>query len=74
MTEVTPPPLQLGRATAETAVGGRVIVWYVGADSRPAPHHGVVTFADVGADGTHPALCLRCVANVAGPGEERRYA
>jgi isoleucyl-tRNA synthetase len=28
---------------------------------------------DVGADPRHPALCARCVANVEGPGEERRY-
>jgi isoleucyl-tRNA synthetase len=30
--------------------------------------------ADVGADGRHPELCGRCVTNVDGPGEERRYA
>jgi isoleucyl-tRNA synthetase len=33
-------------------------------------HHRV----DVGADATHPELCARCVANVDGPGERRRYA
>jgi len=33
-------------------------------------HHRV----DVGADAGHPELCARCVANVDGPGERRRYA
>jgi isoleucyl-tRNA synthetase len=33
-------------------------------------HHRV----DVGADPEHPELCARCVTNVAGPGEQRRYA
>jgi len=30
--------------------------------------------ADVGQDPTHPELCGRCVTNVSGAGEERRYA
>ena len=30
--------------------------------------------ADVGADPDHPALCGRCVTNVAGDGEQRRFA
>ncbi|MDY6943114.1 MAG: isoleucine--tRNA ligase [Pseudomonadota bacterium] len=30
--------------------------------------------ADVGRDGEHPSLCGRCVTNVAGKGEERRFA
>ncbi len=29
--------------------------------------------ADVGAHADHPELCGRCITNVAGPGEERRY-
>jgi len=29
---------------------------------------------DVGADPRHPDLCLRCVSNVDGPGETRRFA
>jgi isoleucyl-tRNA synthetase len=29
---------------------------------------------DVGSDPRHPELCARCVLNVEGPGEERRYA
>jgi isoleucyl-tRNA synthetase len=29
---------------------------------------------DVGADSEHPELCGRCVVNVAGPGEPRRFA
>jgi isoleucyl-tRNA synthetase len=30
--------------------------------------------ADVGADKRHPTICARCVANLEGPGEPRRYA
>ena len=30
--------------------------------------------ADVGVDARHPELCARCVVNVEGPGEERRFA
>jgi isoleucyl-tRNA synthetase len=29
--------------------------------------------SDVGSDPRHPELCARCVANVDGPGEERRF-
>ncbi|MCC7197958.1 MAG: class I tRNA ligase family protein, partial [Gammaproteobacteria bacterium] len=29
---------------------------------------------DVGADERHPELCARCVSNLEGPGEKRRYA
>jgi len=28
---------------------------------------------DVGADARHPELCRRCVSNIEGPGEERKY-
>ena len=30
--------------------------------------------SDVGSDPRHPELCARCVANVEGPGEERKFA
>jgi isoleucyl-tRNA synthetase len=30
--------------------------------------------ADVGSDAAHPELCGRCIENVAGSGEARRYA
>jgi len=29
---------------------------------------------DVGSDPRHPELCARCVINIEGPGEERKYA
>ncbi len=29
---------------------------------------------DVGSDPRHPELCARCVVNVEGPGEERKFA
>ena len=28
---------------------------------------------DVGSDARHPQLCARCVSNVEGPGEQRRF-
>ena len=30
--------------------------------------------ADVGSNPQHPEICARCVINVEGPGEERRFA
>jgi isoleucyl-tRNA synthetase len=30
--------------------------------------------ADVGSDARHPELCARCVVNIEGPGEERKFA
>lgn len=29
---------------------------------------------DVGADAAHPGICLRCVSNVEGSGEQREFA
>jgi isoleucyl-tRNA synthetase len=29
---------------------------------------------DVGSDSRHPELCARCVVNIEGPGEERKFA
>ena len=44
----------------------------------PSPHEKCARCwhrrADVGADASHPALCARCVSNVAGDGEQRRFA
>jgi isoleucyl-tRNA synthetase len=44
----------------------------------PSPHAKCVRCwhhrADVGGDAAHPELCGRCVANVAGAGETRRFA
>ena len=30
--------------------------------------------ADVGSDPAHPTICARCVTNLTGPGEARRFA
>jgi isoleucyl-tRNA synthetase len=30
--------------------------------------------SDVGGDPRHPELCARCVVNIEGPGEERKFA
>ncbi len=44
---------------------------------RPSEHPRCVRCwhrrPEVGADARHPALCLRCVENVEGPGEDRRW-
>ena len=44
---------------------------------RPSRHAKCVRCwhrrADVGSDASHPALCGRCLSNVAGPGERRRF-
>jgi isoleucyl-tRNA synthetase len=29
--------------------------------------------ADVGSDARHPQLCARCVSNIEGPGEQRKF-
>jgi isoleucyl-tRNA synthetase len=58
----------------EAAAGGEPFWIKVRASSHPKCvrcwHHR----ADVGNDAEHPELCGRCIENVAGPGEERRYA
>jgi isoleucyl-tRNA synthetase len=45
---------------------------------RPSPHPKCTRCwhhrADVGANAEHPQLCGRCVGNLDGPGETRRYA
>jgi isoleucyl-tRNA synthetase len=52
-----------------------------GADAiraTPSPHRKCERCwhyrADVGADPAHPAICGRCVGNLSGPGETRRFA
>ncbi len=46
--------------------------------ARPSDHGKCVRCwhhrADVGSDAAHPDLCGRCVENVAGEGEARRFA
>ncbi len=60
-------------AEATLASGARVRI-----DARPSSHTKCVRCwhhrADVGADQNHPELCGRCVENVAGAGESRRFA
>ncbi|MEW8043234.1 MAG: isoleucine--tRNA ligase [gamma proteobacterium symbiont of Phacoides pectinatus] len=59
----------------EAAVESEVAGLYVLA--RPSEHPKCVRCwhhrEDVGADAEHPELCGRCVVNVAGPGEQRRF-
>ena len=57
---------------AETELGG-LRVYAVAAESEKCErcwHRR----GDVGSDSAHPTLCARCVTNVEGPGEERRFA
>lgn len=57
---------------AETELGG-LKVYAVAAESEKCErcwHRR----EDVGSDSAHPTLCARCVTNVEGPGEERRFA
>jgi len=68
--EVSSPPPAAAAAEHAGAEG----VW-VAAQPATEPkcvrcwHHR----ADVGAEPRHPQLCLRCVSNIEGPGEQRRY-
>ena len=60
------------RVRVETGVSGRLVrVRANGAAKCVRCWH---RRDDVGSDPDHPELCGRCVTNVAGPGEERRYA
>ena len=59
--------------TVTLADGSRVLV-----EARPSEHAKCVRCwhhrADVGSHADHPELCGRCVDNVEGAGEDRRYA
>jgi isoleucyl-tRNA synthetase len=62
-------------ADAVPAGEGEPELWIV---ARPSSHAKCVRCwhkrADVGTDVRHPELCGRCVVNLEGPGETRRYA
>jgi isoleucyl-tRNA synthetase len=62
-------------ATAVPAANtGRSGVWIAVAPSRdPKCVRCWHRRPDVGSDARHPQLCRRCVGNVEGPGEQRRY-
>ena len=57
--EADPAAREIGVAASRTAKAKCVRCW----------HHR----ADVGVEPAHPQLCGRCVGNVEGPGEERRW-
>jgi isoleucyl-tRNA synthetase len=64
----TPPPASAAKASAEG-------VWIeVIASRNPKCVRCYQLRSDVGADPKHPEICARCVVNVDGPGEERRFA
>jgi isoleucyl-tRNA synthetase len=65
---------EVSAAPAAAVPAGRAGVWLSVAPSRDPKcvrcwHHR----PDVGSDPRHPQLCSRCVGNLAGPGEHRRY-
>ncbi len=63
-----PPP------GAVAAGQGRAGVWITVAESRdPKCVRCWHRRPDVGSDPRHPQLCARCVGNVEGPGEQRRF-
>ena len=65
---VTEPP------PASAVKAGEEAVWI---EVRPSTQPKCVRCwnlrADVGSDPRHPELCARCVSNVEGPGEERKF-
>jgi isoleucyl-tRNA synthetase len=63
----------LAAAPADALVEGKVKL-RVAASSAPKCVRCWHRRADVGTDASHPELCTRCVANVAGAGERRRFA
>jgi isoleucyl-tRNA synthetase len=63
----------LAAAPADALVEGEVKL-RVAASSAPKCVRCWHRRADVGTDASHPELCTRCVANVAGAGERRRFA
>ncbi len=56
----------------------RPVMRMFGFDVEPSDHPKCVRCyqlrEDVGSDPRHPEICARCVINVEGPGEERRFA
>ncbi len=75
--EATLAPLPEAPADAEIqSIDGDQLQFALKAEPSPHPkcvrcwHHR----ADVGSDPKHPELCGRCVENVEGQGEQRRYA
>jgi isoleucyl-tRNA synthetase len=70
---VTLAPLQAAPSdTAETELAGLRVS--VGVASQEKCERCWHRQADVGQSTAHPALCGRCVENVDGPGEKRRFA
>ncbi len=65
-------PYEEAEAAVETDVPGLAIsVAVAGSEKCERCWH---RRADVGTHAQHPSLCGRCIGNIEGPGEERRYA
>jgi isoleucyl-tRNA synthetase len=66
---------EVAEAPADVDTTGIEGIWVM---ASPSSHQKCVRCwhhrEDVGRNGDHPKLCLRCVENVDGPGEERLYA
>ena len=68
MVEAEVPPIEAAPGHAEN-------VWIVvEPSSQPKCVRCWHLRADVGSDPRHPELCARCVVNIEGPGEERKFA
>ncbi|HEY4732698.1 MAG TPA: isoleucine--tRNA ligase, partial [Gammaproteobacteria bacterium] len=66
---------QRSKDAIEAVLSAKESVWI---QVKPSEHHKCVRCwhhrEDVGSHAGHPELCGRCVGNVTGPGETRRYA
>ena len=62
------------RATVHSAGDGEALRVEVAASAHAKCERCWHYRADVGADAAHPAICGRCVSNLHGSGEPRRYA
>jgi isoleucyl-tRNA synthetase len=68
--EATAAPL----GAVPAANTGRSGVWIlVQASSDPKCVRCWHRRSDVGSDARHPQLCTRCVSNIEGPGEQRKF-
>ena len=66
--EIDSPPAEAAQSQAEG------VVIEVTPSTQPKCVRCWHRRADIGVDPKHPELCARCVVNVDGPGEERRFA
>ena len=67
--------IEIESAPADAVMSSREGIWLeVKPSSQPKCVRCWHLRSDVGSDVRHPELCARCVVNVEGPGEERKFA